>query len=66
MTIMRRCKACEKPIEQDLYLEVILRVLKSDGSEGQDAVEQSYGDYCDECVASAAAVEDLLSDLDYL
>ena len=65
MTIMRRCEGCKEPIAQRQFLEVTLRVLRSEEDQNQDAVEQAYGDYCDECVATGKAVNDLVNDLKY-
>jgi hypothetical protein len=63
MSMMRRCEACEKPIPQRQFVELTLRVLRSEQGENQDPVEQTFGDYCDGCVASGKAVEDLVSGL---
>jgi hypothetical protein len=65
VTLTRKCESCKQPITKRLYLDVHISVYKTDGPETQDAVEQTYGDYCDPCVISGAAVTDLLSSLEY-
>lgn len=63
MTMMRRCEACNQPIPQRQFVELSIRVLRSEQGESQDPVDQAFGDYCDGCVASGNAVEDLVSGL---
>lgn len=63
MTLMHKCEACDQPILQKQFVELSLRVLWADRDESQDKVEEVRGDYCDGCVASGKAVDDLVSGL---
>lgn len=63
MSLTRKCGACGAMIEKKNCLEVGLRVLKTDGAEEQDPIEQAYDDYCDGCVLDGCAVTDLLQSL---
>ena len=63
MSQTRVCGACQKPIYQVVNLEVTLRVVETNGAEVQDALTQSYDDYCNHCVQNGAAVGDLLKGL---
>ena len=47
MSITRKCGACGMMVLSVTVLELQVRVLKTDGLETQDALEQSYDDYCD-------------------
>ena len=63
MSLTRLCGACDKVIQQVQHLEVTIRVIRTTGAETQDAIEQSYDDYCDVCVRSGAALKSLLKGL---
>lgn len=58
--IMRKCDACKKPIPQKQFIEVSVRVMCSNQNEQQDPIEQFDGDYCDRCIASGSAIDDLV------
>lgn len=59
--ITRTCDACDKVIQRETFVELSLRVLKTSGSTSQDEIEQVYGDYCDACLGSGAAMLDAFS-----
>lgn len=61
----RVCDACGKAIEQDSFVELGARVLDPVENENQDAKRQAWGDYCDGCIASGAALADLLQQIDW-
>ena len=60
MAMARTCDACKALIPQKQYVQLAVRVLKSNDSDTQDALEEYEGDYCDGCLASGAALEDLV------
>lgn len=63
MTLMRKCESCGKPIHQKQFVEMTIRILRSNEGENQDQLEQVFGDYCDGCVTSGRATEDLVAGL---
>lgn len=63
MTIMRKCEGCSQPIPQRQFIQLTMRALQSDEGDEQDNIEQVYGDYCDGCLASGKAIEDLAGSL---
>lgn len=61
MSLTRRCDACGRMIDNgEHHIELQARVLKTDGSDTQDAVEDQFGDYCNGCIVSGAALRDLI------
>lgn len=63
MSLAYKCDVCGKLIPQKLLLELACRVLNSDENPEQQAVEEIYGQYCDGCIASGTAIEDLVAQL---
>jgi hypothetical protein len=63
----RTCDACQKPIDQDAceYLEIQIRVLKTDEGAEQDEQRSVHGDFCNACVGNGRAVESLLQSLEW-
>lgn len=60
---MRRCEVCKKPIEKNKFLQVSIRLMDSTLNDEQDTNDEQYGDYCQSCVHSGAAIADLISGL---
>jgi hypothetical protein len=60
MSLTRKCAACGEMVRRAQYIELIVRVLTTSGSEDQNPIEQAYDDYCDGCVLDGSAVADLL------
>jgi hypothetical protein len=61
----RICDGCKRPIEQEdnEYLELQIRILSTTKGDGQDAIEHSYGDFCDTCLSSGVALSILLKNV---
>lgn len=57
MSVTRKCDRCGKTIEKPTYLEVQVRVMKTDEDSDQDCAAQSYGDFCDQCVYNGLAID---------
>lgn len=65
MAITRECGACGKTISRTTFIELQVRVMRTHGEQYQDAIEQSYEDYCDNCIKSGAALSDVIKALKY-
>jgi len=63
MTLMHRCEACNRPIETKQFISLSVRLMWSDQGDNQDAAKEQYGDYCDKCIHSGAALKDVMSGL---
>lgn len=63
--IARICESCELTISTEESLEIMMSVI--DPSEGvdQDKKQTVYGDFCETCIASGAAIKKLLTRLDW-
>lgn len=61
----RICDACREIIKQDEVLHLFVSVIDPEEDEDQDAKEQAYGDFCDRCVGTGAAVASLLKRLEW-
>lgn len=61
----RICDACRSVVEQDEVLHVMIYVVDPEEGVDQDAKEQAYGDFCDGCVATGAAVASLLKRIEW-
>lgn len=63
MGMARVCGACKMLIPQRQCLEVSIRVIHTDRNRDQDAIEELDDEYCDRCIATGAALEDLVGAL---
>ena len=63
MSITRKCESCNQMIPQECYVELTVRILRTNEGDNQTTMEQTYGDYCDGCVANGSALEDLVAEL---
>lgn len=63
MTIARKCDACGEMIDAERYTELRGRLLRTAEDECQDAIVEVGGDYHDGCIASGAAVADVMAEL---
>ena len=63
----RICDSCKQLIVQkdDEYLEIQVRVLNATEGDSQDSKQQSYGDFCDDCIVSGDALATLLRMADW-
>ena len=59
MTLARKCEACGLPITGDTYYDVMVTPKLCADVPEQDA-ENSYGDFCEECLKSGKALTLLL------
>lgn len=63
--IARHCDRCEKAIVQanGECIELTLRVLDTTKDDGQDAIEQFYADFCDDCIHDGSALALALNEI---
>jgi hypothetical protein len=60
----RICDNCDKVINGGQYIELGVRLMKTNENESQDNLESLHGDYCNDCLESGKALEDLLLGLE--
>lgn len=60
MSLSHTCDSCGALIGHGRFLQMSLRLLRTEQGENQDALEEMYGDYCPACVLKGKAVDDLL------
>lgn len=60
MSTIHVCGACKQPIEQENHVELMARVLETNGEKEQDGSTTAYDDYCNACLESGAALRDLV------
>lgn len=63
MALARTCGACKRLIPQQHHVELTIRIIRTAGEPEQDALEETLDDYCDGCVATGEAINDLVSGL---
>lgn len=64
MSITRKCGACGRMITTKRCYEIMIRLLKTDGPEGQGELAQRFDDYCEPCILNGSAIKDLLTSLE--
>ena len=63
MTLARKCESCGALIRADTYYDVMVTPKVCADEPSQDA-ENSYGDFCEECLKNGKAITVLLKAFD--